>query len=318
MSVQVDVAVGPWLDQDSCLDDGLLAQLAVELGGNPTPPASLPASFAPAPGQVPAEQHLQYSAAGTQQHGRLPLSHAASLPAGGGDGAPNALLPQNSINQSMALPFGFGCNLQQLRTSGSLPAGLVHSLTNPQQQQQQQGLPGALNSASSLPFAPSSLLQSHIQPLLMFSSALGGLMSGGAADVRPAASKSQSPTTSSGCQQGGEQDSLDHSEAARASKTLNKGALAQKRFRERQKVRHGHHTPFCLSFFFDVWLQLTWQYSQELMKKHAASNQLPLDSSCICPDTLPLLLNTPPPPALFTQHRHSTARHTQLCHLFCL
>lgn len=247
MSVQVDVAVGPWVDQDSCLDDGLLAQLAVELGGNPTPPASLPSSFAPAAGQVPAEQHLQFSAAGTQQQGGLPLSHAGSVPAGGSDSAPNTLLPQNSINQSVALPFGFGCNLQQLRTSGSLPAGFVNALTDPQQQQ---GLPGALNSASSLPFAPSSLLQSHMQQLLMFSSSLGGLMAGGAADVKPAGSKSQSPTSSGG-QQGVEQNSLDHSEAARASKSLNKGALAQKRFRERQKVRLAPCTqhPF-LSFLF--------------------------------------------------------------------
>lgn len=63
-------------------------------------------------------------------------------------------------------------------------------------------------------------------------------------EAQPACSnRSQSPSTSSGNrgQQAlmAEDSYADLCDAARTGKALNKGALAQKRFRERQKVRQG-------------------------------------------------------------------------------
>jgi hypothetical protein len=79
--------------------------------------------------------------------------------------------------------------------------------------------------------APAGLL--HAQQMPLDYALAAAAANAAAAAARPSAS--HSPSSSSGGQQGDEY--LELAEQGRGKKTLNKGALAQKRFRERQKVR---------------------------------------------------------------------------------
>eukprot|EP00882_Tetradesmus_deserticola_P015556 GHRQ01016577.1.p1 GENE.GHRQ01016577.1~~GHRQ01016577.1.p1 ORF type:complete len:210 (+),score=68.66 GHRQ01016577.1:449-1078(+) len=82
--------------------------------------------------------------------------------------------------------------------------------------------------------APSGLLHSQHVPL-EYALAAAAANAAAAASNAARPGSSQSPSSSSGGQQA--DDYLELAEQARGKKTLNKGALAQKRFRERQKVR---------------------------------------------------------------------------------
>jgi hypothetical protein len=89
--------------------------------------------------------------------------------------------------------------------------------------------------------APAGLLHAQQMPLEYALAAAAANAAAAASNAAAAAaaarpSASHSPSSSSGGQQGDEY--LELAEQARGKKTLNKGALAQKRFRERQKVRH--------------------------------------------------------------------------------
>jgi hypothetical protein len=155
----------------------------------------------------------QYSVVGQYPAGGL--THFNSLPLG--------LAQQASLPQPLVLQHGLSFDTQQLQEFGSAPDAPQH----------------LSNSANSMSNIANAWLQPQPQPVMMFRPAFGGggVMAGhmGMADPRTAASKSQSPSTSSGANVGG--DESDMRDSHRANKTINKGALAQKRFRERQKVR---------------------------------------------------------------------------------
>jgi hypothetical protein len=83
--------------------------------------------------------------------------------------------------------------------------------------------------------APAGLLHSQQMPLEYALAAAAAANAAAVASAAARPSASHSPSSSSGGQQG--DDYLELAEQARGKKALNKGALAQKRFRERQKVR---------------------------------------------------------------------------------
>lgn len=212
MTADVQGAVSPWISTDAGLDDALLSQLAADLGGDPTPPAAVHTPSMPQNLTSPHPLQRQYSVVGQYPAGGL--AHFNSLPLG--------LVQQGSLPQPLMLQHGLTFDPQQLQAFGSAPDAAQH-------------LPNSANSMSNI---ANGWLQPQAQPVLMFRPAFGGgVMAGhmGMADPRPAASKSQSPSTSSGANVVGEES--DMRDSHRANKTINKGALAQKRFRERQKVR---------------------------------------------------------------------------------
>jgi hypothetical protein len=87
--------------------------------------------------------------------------------------------------------------------------------------------------------APAGLLHTQQMPLeYALAASANAAAAVASAAVKPSAS--HSPSSSSGGQQGDEYLELAEQQAqARGKKALNKGALAQKRFRERQKVCSG-------------------------------------------------------------------------------
>lgn len=197
-----------WLNSNG-LEEALLDQLAADLGG-PAPATALPVNDTSAAGAAAAAQalHRQYSVVG-----QTGLGQFSSLPMN--------LLHQASLPQPLMFPLGFSCDAQQLQNFGSAP--------------DLNGLPNSLTSANNAPYGANGMLQPQVQPVMMFRPAFGthDVM----ADARPAASKSHSPSNSSGAVQGGD-DSTDLCEGGQRGNRqgVNKGALAQKRFRERQKV----------------------------------------------------------------------------------
>lgn len=210
----------PWLDPQSegaagwaagGVDEDLLDQLAVELGGKR-------ADAVPTMSAATSQQlHRQYSVTGPGQPSAIGV---------GGSGFHHQSHPQILHQNSLPLlPSGLSLSLQQqLQGFGSAP--------------DQAALPNSLNSIS----CDNNLLQPAGQPVLMFRPAFGnvtGVMAGAGFEVRPAGSnKSHSPSTSSGGAGGvqGLDEGMELCGSHRPGKTINKGALAQKRFRERQKV----------------------------------------------------------------------------------
>lgn len=155
-------------------------------------------------GGTPAEPQRQYSVVGQtapQFSGMPPLG---------------MMQPQSSLPQPLMFPMGLGLGdaQQALLAFGSAPDILPNSLT----------------SANNGSYGANGMLQNQAQPMLMFRPAFLGAGGGGGP------SKSHSPSTSSGAVQAGDEltELCDQRGAGRA---VNKGALAQKRFRERQKVR---------------------------------------------------------------------------------
>jgi hypothetical protein len=104
--------------------------------------------------------------------------------------------------------------------------------------------------------APAGLLHAQQVPLEYALAAAAA----NAAAARPCAS--HSPSSSSGGQQG--DDYLELAEQARGKKTLNKGALAQKRFRERQKVCRLHPT-VCLHVYALMMLNVLTSHAWTLV-----------------------------------------------------
>jgi hypothetical protein len=211
-ATEVPASTSPWLEEQHqpavgavdtpWVDEDLLDQLAVQLGGQRADGC---------PGLPAAPQiHRQYSMPGqlgsqvTLGSGFLPGFHQNSLP----------LLP-SGVSLSASLQ-------QQLQGFGSAP--------------DQAALPNSLSSDN-------NMLQPAVQPFLMFRPAFGaanGVMAGAAFEARPAGShKSHSPTSSGGqgADEGGEM--YDGQRRGGGKGGINKGALAQKRFRERQKVGRG-------------------------------------------------------------------------------
>jgi hypothetical protein len=206
---QLMTAEASWLNSNG-LEEALLDQLAADLGG-PAPTSALPVLGTSAADDVAAQAlHRQYSVVGQTGLGQL-SSH------------PMSLLHQASLPQPLLFPLGLSCDAQQLQNFGSAP--------------DLNGLPNSLTSANNAPYGANGMLQSQVQPIVMFRPAFDPHA---VLDNRPAASKSHSPSTSSGAVQGVD-DSTDLFEGGqRGSKPgVNKGALAQKRFRERQKVGVG-------------------------------------------------------------------------------
>jgi len=201
--------------EDNRWMDPLLWELAVDLGGVPSGSSSAP---------------------GAQQ----PV-HAA-----GDNTSPQNVAPGLSLPQTQATPFqqesfaDQGTVLQQLHLSAAVAAAL----------KQAQSLPATLEHsplATSLGFAASfnSLSDNQLATAGANAAAASGLKGQafrflpafGHAIAAPAASRqatSHSPSSSSGGQLPDEYtETIEHQ---RSKKPLNKGALAQKRFRERQKV----------------------------------------------------------------------------------
>lgn len=199
--------------------DPLLWELAVDLGGVPAGNSSTPGTQQPVP------------AAGDNDPQNV---------------APGISMPETQTTAFQQGPFaGHSAVLQQLQLSAQqLQSSVAAAL------QQAQSLPAAFDQsplAASLGLTASfnSLSNSHLagagsnaaaagalkSPPLQFQPAFG-LSAAAQAVARPATS--HSPSSSSGGQLPDEYTEM--TEQYRFKKPLNKGALAQKRFRERQKV----------------------------------------------------------------------------------
>eukprot|EP00775_Hariotina_reticulata_P006223 gene6223-6460_t len=200
--------------------DPLLWELAVDLGG-------VPAGNSLAPGTQP-------------------------VPAAGDTANPQNVAPGFSMPETQATPFqqgtfaGHSAVLQQLQLSAQqLQSSVAAAL------QQAQSLPAAFDQpplAASLGLAASfnSLSNSHPAGAGSNAAAAGAMKSqplqfqpafglAAAAQAVPRPATSHSPSSSSGGQLPDEYTEM--TEQYRFKKPLNKGALAQKRFRERQKER---------------------------------------------------------------------------------
>lgn len=220
MTAEVQGASCPWTHNTAVsLDplDPLLDQLAADLGGG-SPATSVPNNGSSSANDVGAAQALQRQYSVVGQTGGAPLGQFNSM----------GLMHQSSLPQPMMFPMGLSYEAQQqLQAFGSAP-DLQH------------GLPNSLTSANNASYGANGMLQNQVQPIMMFRPAFGtnGVMAGaGGFDPRPAVStKSQSPSTSSGAVQAGDDMATQLCDAHPAGKGVNKGALAQKRFRERQKV----------------------------------------------------------------------------------
>lgn len=262
------------------LDDSLLRELSAELGGNPNPPAA--GSGCTTQGQQQLQHNSQAAGPAQQQqqhvvplHPQQQLRHAASVPVGAQFlGASDMQQVLSLLHSQNSLPMGANTQQQQQQQHFGLAATGFGSAP-----EHQQALVNSLNSNNNNLGAGlmGGQQQQQVQPMLMYRPAFGGpnavmatgVMGGGGGkgdghQQQQAVSKTHSPSNSnSGNQQCGVDDSLmDLYDTQRGANkgaggggggggAVNKGALAQKRFRERQKVR------VCVGWWL-MWVVCLW------------------------------------------------------------
>jgi hypothetical protein len=170
-------------------------------------------------GGTPAEPQRQYSGVGQSTPQFAGMPHLGMMQS------------QGSLPQPLMYPMGLGLAeaQQALLAFGSAP-----DLNG--------ALPNSLTSATNGSYGANGLLQHQAQqPMLMFRPAFLPAAGGG-----PTPAKSHSPSTSSGAVQAGDEyTDLCDAQRGGTGRAVNKGALAQKRFRERQKVREAAAERHC-------------------------------------------------------------------------
>lgn len=200
--------------EDNQWMDPLLWELAADLGGAVSQtPDTAARQHQPAVDAIASPPHVKSVSQQIVQHNGL---HGLPL-------AANSILQMQLQAGQHAMAAVSQAHAAQMEHAASLPASWG-SGTN--------GVAGffAANQLSDMAcVAPAGLLHAQQMPLEYLPAAPAA---NAAAAARPSAS--HSPSSSSGGQLGDEY--LELAEQARGKKTLNKGALAQKRFRERQKV----------------------------------------------------------------------------------